>query len=131
MATITAAWDEDQTDVALSDESAVADAAEVFCDFDLDASGWDRIVVQIKVDLADTAVTGTIDVYVYNNPDSGTTDDTIAIWSQSFTPVQNATVYFSFVIQDIAYAHVVVDNESGATVDVYDVKYAGRKWASA
>ena len=115
----------------MSDESAVTDGTEVNADFDLDTAGYDMIVVQIKVDLADTAVDGTIDVYVYHSPDSGATDDTIAIWQQSFTPVQNDTVYFSFIIENLPFAHVVVDNESGATVDVYDVKYAGRKWSSA
>lgn len=129
MATINPTWTENQTLTAFDDTSP-ADTVVAKTTLDLDAGSFDCVIVQLKITWHASA-TDYADLSVYASPDSGTTDDTIAIWSQRIAASAGATTYISFVLQDIPFANIWLDNESNQEIAEVSGKYAGRKWTSA
>lgn len=126
MATGTAVWTENQTDVDFADTTP-ADNVQTKADFDLAASGYDMIQVQIKIDWHASAI-DYADINLYTSPNSGGQDDTTPIWSQRITALANDPEYITVIIRDIAYAIIEFDNQSNQEIAELDIIYAGRKW---
>lgn len=129
MATITAAWTENQTDVDFADTTP-ADNVQTKADFDLASNGYDMLVVQLELDWHASA-TDYADINLYSSPDSGTTDDNVPLWTQRVDADAGNTTYITIVIQDLAYAIIEFDNQTNQEMTVIDINYAGRKWSSA
>lgn len=129
MGSITPNWTENQTLTAFDDTSP-ADTVIAKTALDLANLGADCVVVQLKITWHASA-TDYADISVYGSPDSGTTDDTIALWSQRVSAVAGATTYITIVLQDIPFANIWVDNESNQEIAEVSGKYAYRQWATA
>lgn len=129
MATITAAWTENQALTAFDDTSP-ADTVIAKTALDIATAGYDCVAIQLKITWHASA-TDYVDILVYASPDSGTTDDTIPVWSQRVAAVAGATTYITIVLQDLPFANIWVDNESNQELAEVSGIYAGRKWASA
>lgn len=126
MATGTAVWTENQTDVNF-DDLTPADGVQTKADFDLAASGYDMIVVQVSIDW-NASATDFADLHLYSSPDSGGQDDTTPIWSQRITALDNDPEYITVVIMNIPYAILELDNQSNQEITALDLIYASRKW---
>ncbi len=126
MATGTATWTENQTDVDF-DDITPADTSQATAIFDLAANGYDRIIVQIKIDWHASA-TDYADIILYSSSDSGGQVDVTPLWSQRIVGGTNDPEYISIIIDGIAHATVVFDNQSAQEVAELDIIYAGRKW---
>jgi hypothetical protein len=130
MTTINPAWTENQSLTAFDDTSP-ADTVVAKTTLDLDSAGpYDLALVQLKITWHASA-TDYADVSVYSSPDSGTTDDTIALWSQRIEADAGNTTYVSFLLRDVPFANIWVDNQSNQEIAEVSGKYAGRKWSSA
>lgn len=130
MATVTPAWTENQSLTAFDDTSP-ADGVTAKTTLDLDAAGpYDMVIVQLKITWHASA-TDYADIILYASPDSGTTDDTKALWSQRIYPNAGATDYISIIIKDIPFANIWVKNQTNQEIAEVSGKYAGRKWSSA
>ncbi len=130
MATINPLWAEDEALTAFDDTSP-ADTVTSKTTLDLDDAGpYDKVIVQLKITW-DAGASDYADISVYASPDSGTTDDTIAIWAQRVDADAGETTYISFVIEGIPFANIWVENQSNAEIAEVSGKYAGRKWTSA
>jgi len=129
MATGSATWTENQTGVDFADTTP-ADTVKTKADFDLAASGYDMIVVQIKIDWHADA-TDYADINLYSASNSGATDDTTPLWSQRIVALANDPEYITIVIKDLAYAVLEFDNQSNQEIAELDIIYAGRKWTIA
>ena len=128
MATITAAWTENQS-LTFSDASP-ADNVQSFIDLDIAAAGYDLINRQIKIDWHVSA-TDYADINIYSSPDSGTTDDTTAIYNRRVDALDNDPENISMVLRDLAYIKIEVDNQSNQEIASLTGNYAGRTWSSA
>lgn len=128
MATITPNWTENQTLQAAQTLNASSSDTD---DIDLAASGYDAVLVQWQGTFNASATDGcTIEVFA--SPDSGTTEDTIPIWSQEVEVDAGNTVKISFVIPDVPYAAIKrTNNDSSYSITNETLIYAGRKWSSA
>ena len=126
MATGTAVWTENQTDVNFADLTP-ADGVQTVADFDLAAAGYDRIVVQVSIDW-NAGATDYADLFLYNSANSGGQDDTTPIWSQRITALDNDPEYITVIIDGIPYAILELDNQSNQEITALDLIYAGRKW---
>ena len=129
MATITATWTENVA-VTAFDDVTPADTVTSVTSIDVAAAGYDCIVVQLKI-IWHASATDYANVFVYASPDSGTTDDTIAVWSQRLTANAGATEYISFVLQDLPFVNIAFENQSNQEHAGISGIYAGRKWTSA
>lgn len=125
MATGTAEWTENQQDVNF-DDTTPADGVTSVANFDLDANGYDRIVVQLQIDW-NVAATDYADIFVYSSPDSGVSLDSVPIWSQRLD-VDNDPENISIIIEGVPYVQIAFDNQSNQEVTDLDLIYAGRKW---
>jgi len=130
MATINPSWTEDQALAAFSDTSP-ADTVTSTVDLDIDNVGpYDCVHIQLKITW-DAGASDYADIFVYSSPDSGTLDDTIAIWSQRVDADAGETTYISFIIKDLPFIKIAFENQSNAEVGEISGQYAGRKWSSA
>jgi len=129
MATITASWTENQTDVDFSDTSP-ADTVLSTASVDLASSGYDMIVAQIIFTFHASA-TDYVDISLYYDVNSGTNPSDIADYSMRVSATAGATKELNLTIQDVPYVDIVFDNESNQEVTNLDLIYAGRKWSSA
>lgn len=129
MATGSVAWTENQTDVDFADTTP-ADNVQTKADFDLAASGYDMIQVQIKIDW-NAGATDYADINLYTSPNSGGQDDSTPIWSQRIVALANDPEYITVIIANVAYAILEFDNQSNQEVADLDIIYAGRKWTIA
>ena len=128
MATISASWTENQS-LTFSDASP-ADNVQSTVDIDLATAGYDAVQVQIQIDWHASA-TDYADINIYSSPDSGTTDDTTVIYNRRVDALTNDPENISFVIRDLAYITVEVDNQSNQEITGLTGDYAGRQWTSA
>ena len=130
MATINPVWTENQS-LAAFDDTSPADTVTAKVALDIDNVGpYDLVVVQLKITWHGSA-TDYADIAVYASPDSGTTDDTIAIWSQRVDANAGNTDYITIILRDIPFANIWFENQSNQEVAEISGKYAGRKWSSA
>ena len=128
MATISASWTENQS-LTFSDASP-ADNVQSTVDIDLAAAGYDAVQVQVQIDW-NAAATDYADINIYSSPDSGTTDDTTVIYNRRVDALTNDPENISFVIRDLAYITIEVDNQSNQEITGLTGDYAGRQWTSA
>ncbi len=95
---------------------------------DLDNAGpYDLVLLQLKITWHASA-TDYADLAVYASPDSGATNDTVPIWQQRVDANAGNTTYISFLIRDIPFANIWVENQSNQEITEVSGKYAGRKW---
>lgn len=128
MATITADWTEDVA-VTMSDISP-ADTVTSTGDIDLDAGGYDRVLVQITLDWHATAG-DYADVNIYSSADSGITIDNVVLYNRRVDAVAGGITRISQVIDGVPWVRVSVENQSNQEIESLVVEYAGRKWVSA
>ena len=129
MSSITAAWTENQA-VATLDGATITQGASATGDIDLAGLGFIGVKVQIKITYG-AAVDDNTTIEVFGSADSGTTDDTVPIWSQSVTYNAGGVATVSFTILNEPYIAIKVTNTTGADGDE-DIdlvsKYAGLKY---
>ena len=125
MATGKVVWTENQSLQAAQTLSAGASDTD---DIDLDTNGYDAVHVQWKGTFNASATDGCT-IEVFGSADSGTTEDTAALYSRAVAVSAGNTVIVSFVIRDVPYIAVKRTNDDG-TYDITNetVIYAGRKW---
>ena len=127
-ATITPSWTENQT-ITGFDDAAVAAAASTSGDIDMAALGYDVVVIQIEVTFGGTP-DGNATIEILSSSDSGTKDDTIALYSVSVTEATSTTKRISIPIDRIAFLQVKVTNNDTTDAIAVSALYAGRKWSS-
>ena len=129
MGSITPLWTENQS-LAAFDDTSPADTVIAKTALDLANLSFDCVIIQLKITWHASA-TDYANVIIYGSPDSGTTDDTIALFSQRVSAVAGATTYISNVLQDIPFANIWVENQSNQEIAEVSGKYAGRQWTTA
>ena len=122
----TPVWTENQTLTAFDDNSP-ANNVTAKTTLDIAALGFDLVKLQLKITW-DVSATGYALLNIYSSSDSGTTKDTIPIWSQRITPVAGTTTYITLNIQDEAFVDIWLENKTGQEMAEVSGKYAGRKW---
>jgi hypothetical protein len=124
MATTTATWTENQT---LRSAATLAAGATSTHDLDIDASGYDTVVLQF--DIAHSSSSG-VTVELFSSPDSGTTDDTESLAGGFSTDGTDVTK--SVVVMGHPHIQVSITNDDGsnATGNI-SVLYAGRTWSTS
>lgn len=130
MADITASWLENQA-VETLDTATITQGNAATGDIDLADLGYIGVKVQITITCG-AAVDADPTIEVFGSANSGTTDDTIPIWSQSVTFGGVKTI--SFTIMNEPYIAIKVTNTTSADGDEdldLVAKYAGLKYASA
>lgn len=129
MATISASWTEDQ---ALTfDDSTPAKTVEGKAQLDLADSGYIGVCIQFRITFG-AGADGNADIRVRCSPDSGSTKDTILLWTQevpfTVSTQKNITVKF----MNVPYLEVGVYNGNSADEDItIEADYAGLKYSSA
>jgi len=129
MATISASWTENQTDVDFDDTSP-ADTVTAIASLDIAASGYDLVVAQISFTW-DGSATDYIEIAVYADVNSGGSPDTIPLFSQRLDANAGNTDKISFVLEGLPYVDITFENQSNQEITSLDLVYAGRKFASA
>lgn len=129
MATITAAWTENQTDVDFDDTSP-ADTVLSTASVDLAASGYDMIIAQI-IWTFDGSASDYINIHLYYDVNSGSNPSDIADYSIRVDATAGATKEINLTIENVPYVDIVFENQSNQEVTALDLVYAGRKWSSA
>lgn len=129
MATISASWTENQTDVDFDDTSP-ADTVTATASLDIAASGYDLVVAQISFTWNGSA-TDYIEIAVYADVNSGSSVDTIALFSQRIDANAGNTDKISFVLDGLPYVDITFENQSNQEITSLDLIYAGRKFTSA
>jgi len=129
MATLTAVWTENQTGVDFDDTSP-ADGVSATAGIDLAASGFDKVVAQIKIDWHASA-TDYADIHVYADVNSGSLPDVTPLFSIRVTALAHDPEYISIILEDIPYADIVVENQSNQEIAELDLVYCGRTWSSS
>ena len=129
MATITAAWTENQTGVDFDDASP-ADTVVATADIDLASSGYDMVVAQI-IFTFDGSATDYVDINLYYDVNSGSNPSDIADYSIRVDAEAGATKEINLTIENTPYVTIAFDNESNQEITGLDLVYAGRKWSSA
>ena len=129
MATISASWTENQTDVDFGDTSP-ADTVSTTASLDIAASGYDLVVAQISFDW-DAGASDYVEISVYADVNSGGSPDTIPLFSQRVDANAGNTDKTSFVLEGLPFVDIIFENQSNAEIANLDLVYAGRKFASA
>jgi len=129
MATISASWTENQTDVDFDDTSP-ADTVTATAGLDIAASGYDLVVAQISFTW-DGSATDYIEIAVYADVNSGGSPDTIPLFSQRLDANAGNADKVSFVLDGLPYVDITFENQSNQEITSLDLVYAGRKFASA
>lgn len=129
MATISAAWTEDQ---ALTfDDDTPAKTVEGKAPLDLAANGYIGVSIQVRITFGDSA-DGNATIKVRCSPDSGTTKDTILLTELDvpFTVSTTKNVTLNFI--NVPWLEIGVLNGNSAVQDItIAADYAGLKFASA
>lgn len=127
MATITPTWTENQN---LHSSGTVAAAASATDDIDLDTADFDAVLIVIEIVFGGSP-DADCTIEIFGSANSGTDDDTEALYSFSLAEDTSATKRISFVVKDVPYIAVKLTNNDSTDNVTYDSWYAGRKWTSA
>lgn len=129
MATISSSWTEDQA--VTFDDATPAKTVEGKGTIDLAANGYIGVVIQFRVTFGDSA-DGNATIKVRSSPDSGTTKDTILLYSQEVAFTVSTTKNVTVTIMNQPYIEVGVYNGNTAVQDItIAADYAGLKYSSA
>jgi len=129
MTTISAAWTEDQA-VSFDDDTP-AKTVEGKGTIDLADLGFIGVVIQFRITFGENA-DGNADIRIRSSPDSGTTKDTIVLWSQEVAFEVSTQKIISVTIMNQPYIEVGVYNGNDAVEDItIAADYAGLKYSSA
>lgn len=129
MATISAAWTENQT--ITFDDATPAKTVEGKGPIDLADNGYIGVSVQVTV-VWGSAGDGNATVKVRSSPDSGTTKDTLLLYSQEIAYTASATKRITLNFCDVPYLEVGVLNGNSAVEDItISAIYAGLEYTSA
>ena len=128
MATISSSWTEDQ---AISfDDTTPGASVEGKGPIDLAASGYIGVVVQVRITFGGTP-DGNATIRVRSSPDSGTTKDTILLYSQEVTYATSTTKNVTVTIMNQPYIEVGVYNADTTDDITIAADYAGLKYVTA
>ena len=86
----------------LSETTLGATAESKSSNVDMVTNGYFGAHVQVKVEFSATG-TQHVNFSLYSSLDAGTTDDTIAMFSQQVTLTAGTTKYISVIVQDVAH----------------------------
>lgn len=129
MATITSSWTEDQA--VTFDDTTPAKTVEGKGVIDIATAGYIGVVIQFRIAFGGSA-DGNAEIRVRSSPDSGSTKDTVLLYSQSVAFTASATKNISVTIMNQPYIEVGVYNGNAATEDItISADYAGLKYSSA
>lgn len=128
MATITPDWEENQTGVDFDDTSP-ADTVTAEADIDLATNGYDLVAAQISW-AWDASATDYITILVYADVNSGSSVDTLPIYTERVYADAGNTTKRSIIIEGVPYATIEFENQSNQEITSLDLIYAGRKWSS-
>jgi hypothetical protein len=129
MGSISADWTENQS---LSfDDSSPAKTVEGKADIDLAAAGYVGVVIQLSLTWGASA-DGPATINIYGSSNSGTTDDTEPIFSQSVEETASGTKVISIPIMYVPYIIVGIYNGNTAVEDLtISGIYAGLEFVTA
>ena len=129
MATITSSWTENQS-VSL-DDTTRAKTVEGKGSIDLAASGYIGVSIQFQIQFGSSA-DGNAELRVRSSPDSGTTKDTLLLYSQDVEFATSTTKNISVTIMNQPWVEVGVYNGNTAVQDItISIDYAGLKYSSS
>jgi hypothetical protein len=129
MATITASWTEDQA--CTFDDATPAKTVEGKEEIDIAAAGYIGIVLQFRITFGANA-DGNAEIRIRSSPDSGTTKDTILLYSQEVPFTVSTTKNVTVTIMEQPYVEIGVYNGNAAVEDItIAADYAGLKYSSA
>ena len=119
MATILGQLGADWTeDINLVNAQTIGTSASRTDDIDLAANDYFIVVIQLRLTFHGSATAGAV-VEIFGSVDSGTTDDTIAVWAQDVAVNSGNTDNLSVRIEGYPYLAVKVTNEDGSqTLDL-------------
>jgi len=123
-----AEWTENQS--ITFDDGSPAKTVEGKGTVDLAANGYIGILVQADITFGDAA-DGNAEVRVRASPDSGTTKDTILLYSFEVPFTLSTQKIVSFEIKEVPYVEIGIYNGNAAVQDIaIAAKYAGMKYKS-
>lgn len=129
MATISSSWTENQA--VTFDDTTPAKTVEGVGPIDLAANGYIGVVVQFQITFGASA-DGNAEIKIRSSPDSGTTKDTILLYSQEVEFTVSETKNISVTIMNQPWIEVGVYNGNTAVEDVtIAADYAGLEYVSA
>lgn len=117
-----ASWSTGNT-VAFDDLTPGAGVTAV-ADINLESLAYNAVVIQVKV-VFGGSVDGDTVVDIRYSPDGGTTYDTVAFSTKTFTAVNGATVTQSFYVENVNFVQVAVTNNDSADDVTPTLIYAG------
>ena len=129
MATVSASWTEN---VAVSfDDTTPAKTVEGKGPIDLADAGYIAVVIQFRI-IFGASADGNAEIRVRCSSDSGTTKDTILIYSQEVPFTVSTTKNISVEIRELPYIEIGVYNGNSAVEDItISADYAGLKYTNA
>ncbi len=128
MADIGVKWTENQS--VTFDDATPAKTVEGKGTIDLDTNGYIAVAIQFQIIFGGSA-DGNAEIRIRNSSDSGTTVDTVLLWSQEVAFTVGATKRISVIIKDVPFIEVGIYNGNSAAEDItISAKYAGQKFES-
>lgn len=128
MAIISSSWTENQA--VTFDDASPAKTIEGKGPIDLAANGYIGVVVQFRIVFGASA-DGNAEIRVRSSPDSGTTKDTILLYSQEVAFTVSTTKNISVTIMNQPYIEVGIYNGNSAAEDItITADYAGLEYSS-
>lgn len=108
-------WTETGT-LTWSDASPAKDVTAT-ATLDMDAAGAKRALVQIALAFA-AGIDGNATIGYRGSPDSGTTIDSQALWSQEVAYSAGNTVTLSFVVNELPWVQIFVTNGTSTEAEL-------------
>lgn len=129
MSTTSADWTENQS-VTFNDATP-AKTVEARGSIDLAGNGYIGVSIQAEIGFGASA-DGNATIAVYSSPDSGTTVDTIPLFSQEVSYAASTTKRLTIQVMHVPYVVVGVKNGNTAIEDIaVAAKYAALEYVSA
>ena len=129
MVKISSAWSEDQ---AVSfDDTTPAKTVEGVGPIDLAANGYIGVVIQFRIAFGGSA-DGNAEIRIRSSPDSGSTKDTILLFSQEVPFTVSETKNVSVTVMHQPWIQIGVYNGNTAVEDIsISADYAGLEYVTA
>ena len=128
MATISSSWTENQS--VTFDDASPAKTVEGVGDIDLDTNGYIAVAIQFSIAFGGSA-DGNATIKIRSSSDSGTTDDTELLHTQSIAFTVSTTKRITVVVRDVPFIQVGILNGNSAVEDItIAAKYAGLEYSS-
>ena len=113
------------------DDSTPASCVEGKGSIDLAANGYVGVAIQVEVGFGASA-DGNAEIQIRSSSDSGTTLDTIPLFSQEVEYEASTTKRLTFQVMNVPFIQVGITNGNAAAEDiVIAAKYAGLEYVSS